>query len=137
MSGVLPAEVDVVVIGGGVMGASTAYHLVKAGVQDVLLLERNKLTCGTTWHSAAQVRRLRSSENLTRLIQYSAGLYARLEMGFGQGISCDAIKTQSSGRLSNIFDSLKQRVTRKAGTAAGRNCAQRADAPRERASVDR
>ncbi len=72
MSSVLPAEAEVVVIGGGIMGASTAYHLVKAGVKEVLLLERNKLTCGATWHSAARVRQLRSSENLSRLIQYGA-----------------------------------------------------------------
>ena len=65
----LPAEAEVVVIGGGVVGASTACYLVKAGVQNVLLPERSMLTCGTIWHSAAQVRQLRSSENLTRLIQ--------------------------------------------------------------------
>ena len=84
MSSTLPAEASVIIIGGGIVGASTAYHLVKAGVQDVLLLERNKLTCGTTWHSAAQVRQLRSGENLTRLIRYSAELYARLEADTGQ-----------------------------------------------------
>ncbi len=79
MSSVLPAGAEVVVIGGGVVGASTAYPLIKAGVQNVLLLERNKLTCSTTWHSAARVRQLRSRENVARLIQDGAELPARLE----------------------------------------------------------
>ncbi len=80
----LPSHAGAVVIGGGVMGCSTLYHLAKLGVRDAVLLERNKLTSGTTWHSAAQVRALRSSRNLTRLIQYSIGLYAELEQETGQ-----------------------------------------------------
>lgn len=79
-----PSHASVVVIGGGVMGCSTLYHLAKEGVQDAILLERNKLTSGTTWHSAAQVRALRSSRNLTELIRYSVSLYARLEEETGQ-----------------------------------------------------
>lgn len=80
----LPARSSTIVIGGGVLGCSTLYHLAKAGVDDVILLERNKLTSGTTWHSAAQVRQLRSTRNLTRLIQYSAQLYQSLEAETGQ-----------------------------------------------------
>ena len=80
----LPAQASVVVIGGGVMGCSTLYHLAKSGVGDAVLLERNKLTSGTTWHSAAQVRALRSSRNLTDLIKYSVQLYAGLEAETGQ-----------------------------------------------------
>lgn len=79
MPGTLPTHVRVVVIGGGVMGCSTLYHLAKLGVADAVLLERERLTCGTTWHSAAQVRQLRSTNNLTQLIRYSAELYASLE----------------------------------------------------------
>ena len=63
----LPSHAPVVVIGGGVIGCSTLYHLAKLGVRDAILLERNKLTSGTTWHSAAQVRALRSSRGLTEL----------------------------------------------------------------------
>ena len=66
------------------MGCSTLYHLAKAGVSDAILLERNRLTSGTTWHSAAQVRALRSTRNLTDLIRYSVSLYARLEEETGQ-----------------------------------------------------
>ena len=68
------------------MGCSTLYHLAEAGVGDAILLERNQLTSGTTWHSAAQVRALRHSRNLTRMIQYSIDLYARLERETGQSV---------------------------------------------------
>ncbi len=80
----LPSHAPVVVIGGGVMGCSTLYHLAKDGVSDAILIERNKLTSGTTWHSAAQVRALRSTRNLTELIRYSVSLYSGLEEETGQ-----------------------------------------------------
>ena len=84
MTAHLPEHASVVVIGGGVMGCSTLYHLARHGCGDAILLERNKLTSGTTWHSAAQVRALRSSRNLTELIRYSISLYAELERETGQ-----------------------------------------------------
>ncbi len=68
------------------MGCSTLYHLSQMGVSDAILVERNKLTSGTTWHSAAQVRALRHSKNLTRMIQYSVDLYSRLEQETGQSV---------------------------------------------------
>ena len=79
-----PSHAGVVVIGGGIMGCSTLHHLALAGVSDAILLERNRLTSGTTWHSAAQVRALRSTRNLTDLIRYSVSLYAKLEDETGQ-----------------------------------------------------
>lgn len=82
----LPSHASVVVIGGGIMGCSTLYHLAQMGVSDAILLERNKLTSGTTWHSAAQVRALRHSQNLTRMIQYSVDLYSKLEQETGQNV---------------------------------------------------
>jgi len=102
----LPSHASVVVIGGGIMGCSTLYHLASMGVSDALLIERNKLTSGTTWHSAAQVRALRSSQNLTRMIQYSVDLYARLEQETGQAVGWIqegslSIAT-SEGRLQHI-----------------------------------
>ncbi len=84
MNGNLPSHARVVVIGGGAIGLSTLYHLAAAGIDDAVLLERKQLTCGTTWHSAAQVRTLRSTRNLTQLIQYSAELYQTLEAETGQ-----------------------------------------------------
>ncbi|MFQ5565164.1 MAG: FAD-dependent oxidoreductase [Paracoccaceae bacterium] len=80
----LPAHASVVVVGGGVMGCSTLYHLAREGVADAVLLERDQLTSGTTWHSAGQVRALRSSRNITELVKYSAALYATLEQETGQ-----------------------------------------------------
>ena len=80
----LPSQASVVVIGGGVMGCSTLYHLAKAGVSDAILLERNQITSGTTWHSAGQVRALRSSQGMTNLIKYSISLYTELGQETGQ-----------------------------------------------------
>ena len=80
----LPSHAPVIVIGGGIMGCSTLYHLAKMGISDAILLEQNKLTSGTTWHSAAQVRALRSTRNLTDLIKYSVALYSQLEEETGQ-----------------------------------------------------
>lgn len=80
----LPNDASVVVIGGGVMGCSVLYHLAKLGVSDAVLVERNQLTSGTTWHSAAQVRALRSTRNMTELIRYSIELYSTLEEETGQ-----------------------------------------------------
>ncbi len=79
----LPARARVVVVGGGVVGASTAYHLAHLGWTDVLLLEQGTLSCGTTWHAAGLVGLLRASESGTRLVQHSAQLYQRLEAETG------------------------------------------------------
>ncbi len=86
MTSPLPSHASVVVIGGGIMGCCTLYHLAQMGVTDAILLERNALTSGTTWHSAAQVRALRHSRNLTRMIRYSVDLYSRLEQETGQSV---------------------------------------------------
>jgi glycine cleavage system aminomethyltransferase T/glycine/D-amino acid oxidase-like deaminating enzyme len=79
----LPARAQVVVVGGGVIGCSVAYHLTKLGWTDVLLLEQGRLSGGTTWHAAGLVGPLRASEAGTRLVQYSAELYASLEAETG------------------------------------------------------
>ncbi len=79
----LPARARVVVVGGGVIGTSVAYHLTKLGWTDVLLLEQGHLSGGTTWHAAGLVGQLRASEGGTRLVQYSARLYAELEAEVG------------------------------------------------------
>src|SRR5262249_47062770 len=80
----LPQRARVVIIGGGVIGASVAYHLAAAGCRDVLLLEQGKLSCGTTWHAAGLVGQLRATESGTRLVQYSTELYSRLATEGGQ-----------------------------------------------------
>src|SRR5580658_7176592 len=76
---VVPPRARVVIIGGGVIGTSVAYHLALLGWTDVLLLEQGQLSCGTTWHAAGLIGQLRASENGTRLVQYSCELYERLE----------------------------------------------------------
>ena len=83
MSAELPPRARVVVVGGGVIGTSTAYHLTRLGWDDVLLLEQGTLSCGTTWHAAGLVGQLRASESGTRLVQYSTELYADLEAEVG------------------------------------------------------
>ena len=79
----LPERAQVVIVGGGVVGCSVAYHLTKLGRTDVLLLEQGHLSGGTTWHAAGLVGPLRASESGTRLVQYSAELYASLEAETG------------------------------------------------------
>lgn len=80
----LPAQVSVVIIGGGIIGCSIAYHLARRGIRDVLLLERRQLCCGTTWHSVGSVAELRGTRRMTELIRYTAELYRNLEAETGQ-----------------------------------------------------
>ncbi|HHB80489.1 MAG TPA: FAD-binding oxidoreductase, partial [Aliiroseovarius sp.] len=79
-----PSSAQVVIIGGGIIGCSTAYHLAHLGVE-VLLLERKKLTSGTTFHAAGLVGQLRSNANITQLLGYSVDLYRQLEAETGLG----------------------------------------------------
>ncbi|GAA6161693.1 FAD-dependent oxidoreductase [Ruegeria sp. HU-ET01832] len=75
----LPQKARVVIIGGGVIGCSVAYHLTKKGWSDVVLLERKQLTSGTTWHAAGLIAQLRATANMTKLAKYSQELYGSLE----------------------------------------------------------
>lgn len=77
----LPAHAAIVIIGGGVIGCSIAYHLSLKHAQpsSIYLLERSQLTHGCTWHAAGLLGQLRSTKNLTRMLQYSAQLYSQLK----------------------------------------------------------
>ncbi len=77
-------ETRVAIIGGGIIGCSVAYHLTRMGWKDVLVIEKGDLTSGSTWHAAGLVGQLRSSRNITRMLQYSVELYERLEEETGQ-----------------------------------------------------
>ena len=79
----IPERAQVVIIGGGVIGTSVAYHLTKLGWTDVVLVEQGRLSSGTTWHAAGLVGQLRASQSGTRLVQYSTQLYAELEQEVG------------------------------------------------------
>jgi len=75
----LPQQARAVIIGGGVVGCSVAYHLTRLGWRDVVLLERKQLTSGTTWHAAGLIAQLRATANMTKLAKYSQELYGSLE----------------------------------------------------------
>ncbi len=79
----LPESARTIIIGGGVVGASVAYHLTKLGWTDVVLLERKQLTSGTTWHAAGLIAQLRATANMTKLAKYSQELYGALEQETG------------------------------------------------------
>ncbi len=82
MPSTLPETAPVVIIGGGIIGVSTLYHLAKRGVPAVLL-ERRKLASGTTWHAAGLIAQLRATANMTKLAKYSQELYGNLEAETG------------------------------------------------------
>ena len=104
-----PKNARVVIIGGGIIGCSVAYHLAKLGWRDVVLLERKQLTSGTTWHAAGLIGQLRGSANMTRLAHYSAELYANLkeETGIATGVrQCGSITVALTGaRKEELFRS--------------------------------
>ena len=79
----LPAQAEIIIVGGGIAGCSTAYHLAKAGKTDVLLLEQGKLTSGTTWHAAGLIGQMRPNRNMTAMSKYGIELYATLEAETG------------------------------------------------------
>jgi heterotetrameric sarcosine oxidase gamma subunit len=102
----LPDRAEIVIIGGGVIGASVAYHLALLGRTDVVLLEQGRLSGGTTWHAAGLVGQLRATENGTRLVQYSTQLYSRLEdeVGLATGFKrCGGVTVaQTADRMTQL-----------------------------------
>jgi 4-methylaminobutanoate oxidase (formaldehyde-forming) len=104
----LPTQARVVIIGGGVVGCSVAYHLTKLGWQDVVLLERKQLTSGTTWHAAGLIGQLRASANLTRLARYSAELYTGLEAETGVATGFRQVGSVSVALTGERLEELKR-----------------------------
>src|SRR5579864_9544591 len=104
----LPSHARVVIIGGGIVGCSLAYHLARRGLSDVLLLERRQLTCGTTWHAAGLVGQLRATHNMTRLAQYTTALYEGLERETGQATGFRQVGSISVAASAARLEELKR-----------------------------
>jgi len=106
VNGALPTETQVVIVGGGIIGCSIAYHLAKLGWKDVVLLEQNQLAGGTTWHAAGLVGRLRTTNSMTKINKYSAELYAGLEQETGHSVGWkqvgSLIVARSQGRMAQL-----------------------------------
>jgi heterotetrameric sarcosine oxidase gamma subunit len=108
MSNALLQHARVVIIGGGIIGCSVAYHLTRLGWTDVVLLEQGQLSCGTTWHAAGLVGQLRAQESMTRLIRYSTALYAELEAETGLGTGWKQCGSLSVARTAERMTQLKR-----------------------------
>ncbi len=104
----LPKKARVVIVGGGVIGCSIAYHLTKIGWDDVVLLERKQLTSGTTWHAAGLVGQLRPSINMTKLAKYTGELYRGLEAETGQATGYRQCGSISMATNAERFEELKR-----------------------------
>lgn len=104
----VPERARAVIIGGGIAGCSTAYHLAKLGWTDVVLLEQGSLSCGTTWHAAGLVGQLRAQESLTRLIRYSTQLYSGLEAETGLGTGWKNCGSLTVARTQERFTQLRR-----------------------------
>ncbi len=107
----LPSQARIVIIGGGAVGCSIAYHLAKLGQGDVLVLEKSGLTHGSTWHAAGLVGQLRSKRNLTKLMQYSAQLYGRLEAETGQATDWKPVGSLRLASSEERWSELKRMAT--------------------------
>ncbi|MDG2375722.1 MAG: FAD-dependent oxidoreductase [Woeseiaceae bacterium] len=104
----LPNKAGVVIIGGGVIGCSVAYHLSQLGFDDVVLLERQQLTSGTTWHAAGLVGQLRTSINMTKLAKYTSDLYRGLEEETDQATGYRQCGSISIAATAERFEELKR-----------------------------
>ncbi len=107
----LPTQARVVIVGGGVIGCSVAYHLARMGWQDVVLLERKKLTSGTTWHAAGLVGQLRPSQNMTKLAKYTAELYTHIEKETGQATGFKQNGSVTIATNRERFEELKRNAS--------------------------
>nr|WP_234838946.1 FAD-dependent oxidoreductase [Sinorhizobium meliloti] len=103
-----PTQARVVIIGGGIIGCSVAYHLTKLGWTDVVLLEQGQLSGGTTWHAAGLVGQLRSHANMTGLIRYSTQLYSELEAETGLATGWKNCGSLAVARTSDRMTVLKR-----------------------------
>src|SRR3954467_1758365 len=102
----LPAHVQIVIVGGGIVGCSVAYHLAKLGRTDVLLLEQGQLTSGTTWHAAGLVGQMRPNRSMTAMSKYGIELYSTLEAETGLATGwkqCGSVNVASTPERMKVF----------------------------------
>lgn len=108
MTAPLPTQARAVIVGGGVVGCSVAYHLAKLGWRDIVLLERKQLTSGTTWHAAGLIGQLRATANMTRLARYGAELYGNLEAETGVATGFKRVGSLSLALTAERLEELKR-----------------------------
>jgi glycine cleavage system aminomethyltransferase T/glycine/D-amino acid oxidase-like deaminating enzyme len=108
MSIAIPERASAVVIGGGVIGSSVAYHLAKLGWSDVVQLERNQFSCGTTWHAAGLVGTMRANESQARLCEYSMAVLSELEAETGQSTGFKQVGSLTIAHSAARFEELKR-----------------------------
>jgi len=111
MAGPLPSQARIVIVGGGIAGCSTAYHLSLLGQTDVLLLDQGKLTCGTTWHAAGLVGQMRPNRNMTRMSKYGIELYSTLEAETGLATGWKQCGSVNVARTPERMQMLRKQAT--------------------------
>ena len=111
MSKEIPKSTKVVVIGGGVIGCSVAYHLTKFGWKDVVVLERDQLTSGTTWHAAGLVSQLGPTAAVTKIRKYSLDLYKKLEKEVDHSAGLRLNGALSIAQTDGRWQELKRQAT--------------------------
>ena len=108
MPATIPSQAKVVIVGGGIVGCSIAYHLAKLGWKGVVLLEQNELAGGTTWHAAGLIGRLRTTNSMTKINKYSAELYASLEKETGHSVGWKQVGSLIVGRSAERMQQLQR-----------------------------
>ena len=104
----VPSHAHAVIIGGGIVGCSVAYHLTRLGISDVIVLEQGRLSSGTTWHAAGLVGQLRAQQSMTRLVRYSTKLYAELEAETGLATGWNNCGSMTVARTRERMTQLKR-----------------------------
>ncbi len=104
----LPAKASAVIIGGGVIGSSVAYHLAKIGWSDVVLLERSQFSCGTTWHAAGLIGIMRANESHAKMAEYSMSILSEIEKESGQSTGFKQVGSLSIAHSEGRFEELKR-----------------------------
>ena len=108
ISAQIPDRASAVIVGGGVIGSSVAYHLARLGWSDVVLLERNQFSCGTTWHAAGLIGTMRANESQAKLCEYSMAVLADIEAETGQSTGFRQVGSLTVAHSEARFEELKR-----------------------------